>query len=427
MRVKKFLAIGISCVLVMSVFSGCKTKSGEKAKELKSTLDFNGETIKIAYPPGYDMLDTNGSNPVLVKRDAKYKELAEKYNCVLKQKEGKGNYWDVMANSIASGSPEGHIMVTNGSHVVDWIKSGAVSDLTDAMAETGIDFTDEKYAQVTRRYTNFNNKQYGFFEATPYPSGSVVVFNKRIFNELQLEDPYKLVKEKKWTWDKVEELAKAATKRNPDGNVTQWGIGGVLHFDFLMMLANSNGGGISDYNKETGEPELTLTKPNSQKAFELMNKWISVDKIARVNNGAQPWEAIMVEFVEGNIAMLQGPLKITQIAAERNMKDDYGVVYYPMGPDVKDYQKSVVLAETYFIPITYKDKASKLLLFMDEAFTYSKEDSLEKRIAERNMPRLRDTESLEIITDMAVNTKDAIGEIYFMTGIDWTTPSIADI
>ncbi|MEG0366814.1 MAG: extracellular solute-binding protein [Coprobacillus sp.] len=428
MNKKKVIAFGLSLVLILTAFSGCgKPKENAKANELKAGLDFGGKEIKLVYPPGYDMLNTDGKNAVLVKRDAKIKETAQKYNCTVKQKEGKGNYWDVMANSIAAGAPEGHVMVTQANRLVDWVNAGAIADLAPAMAETGIDFTDPKYAQVTRKYSNFNGKQYGFTDATPYPSGEILVFNKRIFNEMQLEDPYQLMKDKKWTWDKVHELATKATKRTPDGNVTQWGFGSWMHMAFLLTFANSNGGGISNFNAETGEPELTLTKPESQKAFELMYQWTSKEKIARVNNGSQSWDTVMTEFIAGNIAILESTPKVLQFAQEKVMKDDYGVAYLPMGPDVKEYTGNIVLAETYFIPVTYQDMTTQLILFMDETFTLPEGEDLKQRIAERNMPRLRDTESLEVLTDMTLNNKNYIFDIYNMTGLDWTSPSIADI
>ena len=45
----------------------------------------------------------------------------------------------------------------------------------------------------------------------------VMFFNKKIWQELNYEDPYQLVRDGKWTWDKWDEFAKGAM-RDYDGN-----------------------------------------------------------------------------------------------------------------------------------------------------------------------------------------------------------------
>ena len=101
-------------------------------------------------------------------------------------------------------------MVTQENYFMEWYKAGAFADLNAAMEKTGIDFKDSRYSQTARKYTNIDGKQYAFSDVPLNPTGTIWFFNKRIFKEQNLGDPYEMVKNKTWTWDKVEEIAKTA-------------------------------------------------------------------------------------------------------------------------------------------------------------------------------------------------------------------------
>lgn len=82
------------------------------------------------------------------------------------------------------------------------------------------------------------------------------LFNRRIFSEMKI-DPYELVKNKQWTWDKVEEIAKKATKRAANGNVEQWGLAGWMAGHMAASMAWENGGSIASVGKN-GKPLVTM-------------------------------------------------------------------------------------------------------------------------------------------------------------------------
>ena len=431
--IKRAACLSLATLMICSCFTGCdkksKSASGESgstvADKLRAELDFGGETINIVTPPGYGMVNTDGKDQTLVERDEKLEKLGKKYNATFKVIEGRGTYWDAMASSIAAGSPAGHIMVSQENYFMSWLKAGAMADLSAAMEKTGIDFTDERYSQVVRKYTNLNNSQYCFAEAPLYPSGCIWYFNKRIFSESNLGDPYEMVKNKTWTWDTVEDIAKKALKKKADGTVEQWGLSAYMHINMVSELCSSNGTTIANFD-ENGNPVLTLNESAAMKAFEKFYDWTVVQKIAKCNDGSQNWDTALREFTTGNIALMMGTNKLLQFIDESAMEDDFGILPSPMGPDVDDYYAGTSCGTMYFIPATYEDMADKLLLVMDELYDFG-DSSYEEEITKKYISKMRDEESMQNYIDMIVNTEHHTHDAYVMTKIDWTSPSIHDL
>lgn len=410
MKEKQFLALIFAVILAFTIV-GCKpekdkseissnnsTSSSENSKtaQLKSQLDFGGETITFCYPPGYDMLNANGTDMELARRDNRMKELEQKYNVVIEQKEGKGTYWSGTAMSIASGSPSGHIMMTQSSHYFSWFKAGAMADLTGAMEKTGIDFRDsDRYNQLVRRYTSIDDGQYGFSNLQLNPTQQIFYFNKRIFEEQNLGNPYEWIKNKEWTWDKFEEVIKKATIRNSDGTVKQWGVGGI---DILSV-----GGVDLAYFDKNGKAQLM--ESFTDEAINNINKaykWMYVDKYVYIQSQSASWETTMKEFLKGTMAMCVGTNKLLQFAQESAMEDDFGVLYPPLNKDETEYPANGIFSQFYFIPKTYENMADKLLLLIDDLYEPYKDASYADLIAEKYITRMRDKESLDIFTDMVI-------------------------
>lgn len=403
------------------------TEPLSKTDQAKADLDFGGETIVFCYPPGYGMIDTDGTSVSLARRDAKMKELEEKYNVKIVQRDDASTYWENMVTSIASGSPEGHIMVAQERQLLSWVEAGAVADLTAAMEKTGVDFTDtEKYSQIVRKYSSYNNGQYGFSDPAPYVSQAYWFYNKRIFEEMQLGDPYEMVENKEWTWDKVTEIAQKATKRKSDGTIEQYGLGTMMLTDLLGSLCQSNGTNMATFNDE-GKAVLTLAEAKGMKAFEQMSDWLFKDKVALFNDGSLDWDATINDFINGNVAIMCGTNPVLNTAKGTPMADDFGIVPPPMGPDVTNYTMGGSMGQFYFIPKTYEDMADKLLLLIDDLYELPEGMTRADTVAESYATHVRDEQSLKYYTDMALNFDTSVYEIAIIAGLDWSSPSIMEV
>ncbi len=432
MKIKRFIALALSVLMMAAVFAGCggggsDDDTNEQAEALKETLDFGGETITFVYPAGYDMVDTDGSDPFLVRRSERMAELGELYNCTIEQKEGKGTYWSLMANSIASGSPYGHVMITQENYILEWFKAGAIADLSSAMEATGIDFTDSRYSQTVRKATRFDGGQYAFSDAPLNPTGAMWYVNLTIFDRDQLGDVYEMIENKEWTWDKVEEIATKATKTASDGTVTQWGLSGYQHYQFLLSLAQSNGSGIANFDDD-GNPTLTLNDSAALTAFQTMYDWAVTKRIANINDGSATINEYMNEFCTGNTAITVAGNKLLQIAEESGFEDEIGVVYCPIGPEMDDYVVSTACGQMYFIPKTYESMTTELLLLCDEIFAPYDDATQEDLIIEKYAQRIGDNEdSMNVYIDLATNSDRWAWDAVTLTKLDWSSPSVHEM
>ncbi len=421
---KRLTAAVLSALTVTALLAGC---GGEKAAVGTEDLDFGGETITFTYPPGYDMVYTEDTDdPYLIYQRQRMDELEQRFNCKIEQVEGKGQYWTGMATSIAAGSPMGHVMVTQENYILDWFKAGAIANLADAMAETGIDFTDSRYSQVVRKMTRFDGGQYAFCDVPLNPTGALWYANLSLFEREQLGDIYELIENKEWTWDKCEEIATKATKTDASGTTTQWGLVGSQGHAFFRALANSNGGSVAGYDDE-GNPALLLTDPASGEALEKMYDWAVIKKIANVNDGSLNWDQPLHEFTKGSIAILCGANKLLQIAQESAMEDQIGVIYPPIGPQMNDYATSASCGQMYFIPATYQDMTTKLLLLVNELYAPYENMTHADMIMAKYSKRIDNEKSMQVYIDISENADRYMLDAVTLAGLDWNSPSITSM
>jgi len=99
---------------------------------------------------------------------------------------------------------------------------------------------------------------------------NVIYFNKRIAQELDMGDIYKIVRDGGWTWAKLSEFAKLASKDlNGDGKFDkedQYGF--VTHIGWMMENAIQSSGIYISRIGEDGYPAINL---NTEKFGNLMN------------------------------------------------------------------------------------------------------------------------------------------------------------
>lgn len=442
MKARQWAALSAAVLMGIGFTAGCGEQPGSsqvssngssqsteglsKTEKLKAELDFDGETLTFVCTPGWDYANPDSTDPEVIRRRERIAELEKKYNVKIVQKEGKGNYFDLMASTILSGEPMGHVLMVPDNQLLDWYKANVMANLNDAMEKTGIDFTDETlYSGETRRATNFDGKQVGFGPRA-IQLGTAWFFNKRIFEEQNLGDPYEMVKNKTWTWDTVEEILTKATIRRADGTVEQWGMNSWTGFSFFSSMAGANGGSLVTFDNE-GVPHQNLSDPRTVEALEKMYDWAFVKKIADINDGTRQWDAAMKEFAKGNVAICLGTNKMLQIAQETPMEDEFGVIYAPLGPGKTDYTVSETRGDMYFIPTTYESMADKLLLLMDDLFITSDGATQEDRIMEKYASQVRDKRAMEVFLASALSTNPGGGASFGMLHLEWMEPSIETI
>ena len=395
-------------------------------QQMKEKLDFKKATITLAY--SWDPIPTV-KTAASEREEKRIAELEAKYNCKIERKQGRATgYLEAILTTTAAGKPMGDIMMTQDGQIPASYKAGVFADLSPAMKATGIDFTNSRYSQTARKYTNINNQQVGFNAAYSEGKYNIWFYNKRIFGERGItEDPQALYAQGKWTWDKAEELAEKATKRNSGGTVESYGLGFWFAGDCLIDTIVSNGSFLTAPDANTGKAKIVWEDAKARKAIERVHKWATQNKFMKFGDGGESWDARMNDFAAGNLAILAATDSMLDIIREKGMADDFGMVYAPKGPDASDYYSSIKLGYFYFIPKARQSVANDYLLLMDDYFAPYPGMSDEDRFKERWMASFRDSKSYDIFKDMTFNAKRQKYDPNAIFGLMWAQPSFGTL
>lgn len=335
------------------------------AEKMKEKLNFKGKTITIMrewnpYP--------NGRNAAWDNFNSWLAKCEKRFNVKIDEKKWKAT----LAGEMLSGvKPEGHYYLvghTGGGNIYDMATKGYLAYMDDAMKETGITMREDIYSPYNTGISNLNGKQwsigFGFSRIA-----STVLYNKKLLAEVGYERTLKTdtsvqyyIDAGKWTWKKMTEMAKKATKRNNSGEVTQWGIG--IGSQGITGMILSNGGHIIHPNSK-GKFVSHLNTENVKEAVQQVYDWYHVDKIASAFSGGQ-WKDMGNAFGQKKIAFIFGGHAEEGAAYSALTADDFGVAYLPMGPRMKKYVAYMTWEYSYVVPATYQDMTTELLLLADE-------------------------------------------------------------
>lgn len=252
--------------------------------------------------------------------------LEKTYNCKIEF--NKMELSEIVTNlttSVASGKPfADFVSILNGS-VLGLVRQGILQSMESTVY---LDPTESKWSPSSIEYGNIRGQHYVVEYGKTMPT-HVVFFNKTIFEKQKLGDPYKLVDEGKWTWDTFKDIAIRATiDTDGDGRPNQYGLTGIL-----QTLVYSDGGLPVSFDHKTGRGMYTL---DSQKCFDGLNLAVELRYDKKVvddpaANGA-PWSYYTRQFKAGKVAMSIMECYLYQRELS-DMKDDFGIVPFPKGPN----------------------------------------------------------------------------------------------
>jgi len=258
--------------------SGGDTPTEKSIFDILPKSDFAGDTFTVYVPPNPDSPVDKGTfveeltgevfNDAVYNKNLK---IENEYNANLKAVYGVN--WDSTYADLKKDAKAGDLRAdVYFTHVI----SGTAAMMSDGLlrewlAVPHLDF-DQPWWNDTA-ITNLNIAKRIF-----YLSGSLsiqdpilLVFNKTLLQNLALEDPYKLVREGKWTIEKLDEMAIAASKDlNGDGKFDykedQFGLEfGICWQSPSLMYACDELTVVIDGE---GYPTVTLDNPKKIEAYE---------------------------------------------------------------------------------------------------------------------------------------------------------------
>lgn len=362
--------------------------------EPEEVRDLGGRVIKVA--AWWDMTPQGGSASG-DRQVARRAEMEEKYNFKF---EYVNVPWDqtveTYSSSVLGGVPFADIATLEDNWVIGLANSGFVTEL-----EPLFDFSQEKWDQMTKSVSTVNGKVYGMATGKWWPR-AMFFFNKKIFEREGLENPYDLMKNKQWTWAKMEELARKATKdTDNDSVIDQWGISGM---DIDIAMVASNGAQLASI--VDGKAKLNFREDPVVEAFNFYQK-LCKDKIIynKFDYGeSPPWDIAKTMFQDGKIAMFW--YQYWAIDGFRdNMADDYGIIMPPMGPSNKDGNYHCLITGHNFQNIPSSVKNVEDVAFIWNKWTEPYEEDLDNPDAwkDGHLDRMRDNESFDTLAYMYDN------------------------
>ena len=183
------------------------------------------------------------------------------------------------------------------------------------------------------------------------------LFNKQVVEDFALENPYELVANNQWTFDKFYEMGNSvASDLNGDGKKDLQDRYGVLIWqDSVIGMLHSSGGKCATID-EKGHINLTL---NTETNVDVLTRWLTMntEPMAYFLGGATDDEVHSI-FTENRCLFYTRYLKAASWF--RDMDTDFGILPYPKWDATQqDYCNTMHAYGTSYIsvPITTADQA----------------------------------------------------------------------
>lgn len=175
--------------------------------------------------------------------------------------------------------------------------------LTDAIQDVeGVLYTDLPLFQEHKAvYDQFVYNEKHYYLPWVTDQLSFCFFNKKIFEDNELENPRELYLKGEWTWDKFSELAKALTiNESGSADAERWGA--VYTSWHEARFVYTTGEMFIKTDGKTVAPNFD--SPNMERAFNFLTNLVLKEKVVSPNNDI----AYVTEmFNTGKAAMLLGP------------------------------------------------------------------------------------------------------------------------
>ena len=321
----------------------------------EATYDLGGRVIKIVN--SWDMTPEGGTE-IGDLTVARWKDVEEKYNVTI---EWHVVTWEEKINlltaSILAGEPIGDIVGVDSIMTASLIQHDYIHALDDL-----VDVSTTKLSDTMKDMGTFDDKVYLLKREVSESGG--MYYNKTMFEQAGLPDPYELQEAGEWTWEAMLDAAKRLT------NETTYGLSIAPNY-LAEYLIFSNDALILD--TETGE--VTMDSPNAMEGLEFMSSLYNEHKVIKPNEG-DTWNDPRKYFTEGSVGMTQGWL--WEAGARGETPFEWGYVFWPKGPKATDYVTPVNVTEGMVIPKGVEDPEIVYQIWEDmQMWEYEREGTVE--------------------------------------------------
>lgn len=214
----------------------------------------------------------------------------------------------------------------------------------------GVNIDDDRWIDAYTNYATMNGKVWGIQFTRPPEVRGCIFFNKTMLkaNGVDPDSLYKLVDQKKWTFDKLKEYAVACTKdTNKDGKIDTYGITGDPG-SVAAYLTMANGGRVVSFDKNN-KAVASFNSKNCINALNFYNDLVNTSKVYYTEEAMfsqKTWNDVRTDwckevFMAGKAAFFITESYYGNQQIKPNVKNfDYGLLPMPIGPDGSGYTSS---------------------------------------------------------------------------------------
>ncbi len=454
-QINRFLVTGISFVLMLALlvssFSGCKKTTDDDWYSVYSTIEYEdvsggGDSSKDDDSSGKNnsstgndsggktnKIETEGKTFTIMsaylpqsKSEAQYtfeklfweraEEVQKEYGVKIKVISGYPNT-NNLAALIMAGKKVANILETNVEDITGLASAGYIIPWDNV---AGVNVKNSNFWAGYTSAATLGTKHYGVQFEKPPELRFCVVVNKTLLanNGIKADEIYTLVKNKKWTFAKFLEYAKAATNTSKG----TYGLGGVPSKVAQMLMA-ANGGKVVTINS-AGKASATYTSKNIKNALDWMYDLVNTNKVyytvaaqfedGKANSAAPDYTQA---FIDGKIAFLMDDSwvlnqQIRPKVAKKGNNISYGLLPVPLGPDAgnKEYTSLSSYARVFTITKTNKEQefTAKILNALAEYPKGYDKNSWQEEIA-ADYFQSGDTKSLNMYLNLLENMESDPG------------------
>ena len=196
----------------------------------------------------------------------------------------------------------------------------------------------------------------GDFNISAFDFTHVLLFNKKMIDDLNLGDIYSTVLDGKWTFDRFGEMSRAAVSDvNGDSVMDENDQYGYTSLGKQVLPGFWIAGGALSMKKDDGQ--LVYTAPTDQKFIDVCQKVFEItwnDNIWHRVPITVDREEEMQMFCDGKALFTDS--SCFQISLTRDAATDFGIIPYPKYDETQDkYYSRIEGCELFGVPLTNTD------------------------------------------------------------------------
>lgn len=387
-----------------------ETEDPKDSDNLPEDIDFDGADLVFYTRNKSDFLncrltveDSNGEqlNDLLWDRQI---AVSERLGLNLKEDypEAVGGSTSAVMNAVKAGDNSYQLVTLRNVHSVQLASQGVAYNWAKIK---NIDLEKNYWYDTINEDLRFAGKMYfaaGAYNLSSFDFTHLILINKELVSNFNLENPYELVKNGKWTFDKFAEFGLAATRDlNSDGQMTlEDAFGYMASAKQISPNFWISAGTKGIERDEKGKPVFTMA--TDEKFLDVLTRVYSImwdDGIWYNDDTMQDIPDTAIEAFSENRSLMMDSTLYT-VKRLREMEADFGMLPYPKYTEDQDvYYSRIEGCELPIIPIANsQDSADMAGAFLEAMASYSYKNTIptyyEVYLKTRNS---RDKESSEIM------------------------------